>query len=88
MDGSNKRMGNIKRQSAAEWGFVSLVWVWEAGRLASYLLGTVHEPAILYLALPILIGFGLIVTGFALMVSGADPFDEDTGGFRENDDAD
>ena len=42
-----------------------------------------YEPALLYFALPILVGFGLTVTGFALMVSGADSFEDDTGGVRE-----
>lgn len=37
-------------------------------------------------ALPVLVGFGLIVVGFAMMVAGAEPFEDDTGGVREGED--
>ena len=85
MDGSNRRMGNIKRQSAVGMGLCIAGLGLGGWQIASYVLGTMHEPAILYFALPILVGFGLIVSGFALMVSGADPFEDDTDGVRESD---
>lgn len=87
MGNSNKRTNNINRQSTLGMGLcVSglglLLW-----SIFSQLVGTVREPMLLFFALPVLIGLGLLVSGFALMVAGAEPFDEDAGGVRNGDDS-
>lgn len=85
MDGTNKTK-NINRQSAVGMslcisGLVLLLWT-----IVSQVLGGAHQPMLLFVALPILAGLGLLVAGFALMVAGAAPFEDDGGGVREDDD--
>ena len=88
MDGSNKWMGNIKRQSVAGMGLCAAGLGLVAWPIVSQFQGAVREPVLLFMALPILIGFGLIAIGFALMVAGADPFEDDSDDIRETDDPD
>ncbi len=86
MDGSNKRMGNINRHNAAGMGLCVSGLGLLAWPILSQFLGAAREPALLFLAVSILIGLGLIAAGFALMVAGAEPFKDDTGGFQDVDD--
>lgn len=85
MNASDRRTGNVNRQTAAGMGLCIsgmgvLAWL-----IAGQFFGGGGEPALLFIALPVLISLGLIVGGFAMMVSGAEPFEDDGGGVRETD---
>ena len=86
MDNSNKQPNNVNRHNAAGMGLCTsglglLLW-----SVASQFMGAAREPMLLFFALPVLAGLGLIVSGFALMVAGAAPFEDDTGGVRDGED--
>jgi hypothetical protein len=86
MNGSHRRMGNIKRQSVAGIGLCASGLALMAWPLVNHFLGAAHGSMLLFVAMPVLIGCGLITSGFALMVAGAEPFEDDGGGVRELDD--
>ena len=87
MENSNKRTNNINRQSTLGMslcvsGLGLLLW-----SVFSQFVGTAREPMMLFFALPVLMGLGLLVSGFALMVAGAEPFEDDAGGVRNSDES-
>lgn len=87
MNGWNRRMRNIKRQSVAGMGLCASGLALLAWPVVSHVLGAAaHGSVLLFVAMPVLIGCGLITSGFALMVAGAEPFEDDGGGVREGDD--
>lgn len=80
MNDSDRRTNNVNRQSAVGMGLCIAGMGLLAWPIVSCFVGA--GPGLMLLAVGVLIGLGLIVTGFAMMVAGAAPFDDDEGGIR------
>lgn len=86
MDGANKGR-KVNRQTAIG----MCLCILGIGILLCAVISQLSGAAmasLLLLALPVVVGFGLIVTGFALMVAGAEPFDDESSGVRDGNDCD